>query len=115
MNDPLNDPAFPNRPSHPDFWKLSNIILGLDATTTDDPDSFESIISDVVDPDSISYQSMQRAMRAVAISHGIDPSKGTVPRDLLVKNQHTLLAMSAIYMEAFIVGARFAKEGSDGS
>ena len=30
MTDPLRDPAFPDRPQHPDFWRLSESALLLD-------------------------------------------------------------------------------------
>lgn len=53
--------AFPDRPNHPDFWKLSAIVLGLDAKA-ERGDSIETLVGPV-DWDSLVYMAEQRAAR----------------------------------------------------
>lgn len=65
MTDPLNDPRFPNRPQHEDFWRLSEIILQLDAEAQatgviDISDVVQKLVG--ADLDSIHYMAVQRAL-----------------------------------------------------
>lgn len=60
MDDILNDPRFPDRPDHPDFWKLSEIVLQLDGRSNDEAFSVEGTASEVVDLESLTYMAIQR-------------------------------------------------------
>lgn len=87
--DSLQDPSFPGRPTHPDFWKLSEIILQMDGKFAEDaPTDFEEFIDKEIDPTSIIYMAIQRADRLQGRNVG---------------------SIAALYMEAFIVGRRFER------
>lgn len=83
--DLLNDPKFPDRPQHPDFWKLAEVILEMDGIFDESggDEYFEKFLKTEIDPDSIIYMAMQRGMRL----------KDVVPTSL-----------AALYIEAFLVG-----------
>jgi hypothetical protein len=93
----------PDRPDHPDFWKLSEIILGLDAAMTTGVQTgkrVDDVIAEAAveagDSYSICYMAVQRSMRLAGVE--------TV-RDLREKaDEVNKLAIG--YMEALIVGAR---------
>ena len=57
--DPLRDPRFPDRPQHPDFWRLSESALLLDGRT-DSGQSVDKAMSEYVDPESALYVVQQR-------------------------------------------------------
>jgi hypothetical protein len=78
----------PGRPDHPDFWLLSQQVLGLDATIENEPD-IENIIKKYVDTDSLAYTAKQRASRV--IDAGLAP-EGALP------------LLAALYTEGFILG-----------
>lgn len=112
----LNDPQFPARPQHPDFWKLSDVILQLDSQGEAESDAFATAVGEVVDMESLQYMAYQRALRVHAVANGIDPRDGRIPRELVEgpENQQAIIAIVSAYMEAFIVGHRFANRNSDG-
>lgn len=81
-----------SRPEHPDFMKLSTIILDLDAN----PD-IDKVLEGFVDRDSLLYMASQRAFRVLHIK---------TLGDLL--GRETQVAMLAsVYTEGFMMGARF--------
>lgn len=97
---PLSDPDYPNRPSHPDFARIVEVVLELDGGAEGKSpgvagggDSYiEQMISSAIDPDSLSYMATQRALRAHLFGvAGSDP----------------VLRGSALYLEAFVAGYRF--------
>jgi len=85
------DPNFPDRPTHPDFDKLSKVIIGLD-TLADQGQGFDEIMVDAVDPESLIYMMDQRIRRAVM-------SKAS-PSEIVM----------ALYMDAFALGYHYAWE-----
>lgn len=111
---PLHDPAFPDRPAHPDFARLSEIILQLDATLEEagekklDEDAmakvFRDLVSQNIDQDSIMYLAQQRAMRTITVGQ----MTGILKPDARVMLNLVAL-LGGMYTEAFIVGARFAE------
>lgn len=87
--DTPRDPNFPDRPQHPDFWKLSTIILEMDGKFAEDSATdFEEYVDNEVDVASIMYMAIQRAQRLQGRNVG---------------------SIAAIYMEAFMVGRRFER------
>lgn len=63
------DPNFPDRPDHPDFWRLSAAVCGNDAEA-DNGKAVGDIIAEVIDPASLYYMLKQRVMRANAMLPG---------------------------------------------
>lgn len=82
-------PNHPGRPDHPDFWKLSEIILEMDGKFSEgEGEDFEAFIREQIDVDSVTYMALQRALRLQG--RGLD-------------------SIAAIYLEAFIVGRTFER------
>jgi hypothetical protein len=52
-----------NRPAHPDFWLLSQAVIDNDAAA-DSGQPMADIIGRYLDPESVIYVAMQRALRA---------------------------------------------------
>lgn len=98
-SDPLNDPRFPNRPQHPDFWRLVSAVNYLDGEATEGGRSTQDILAQYVDAESIAYLSQQRFMRALEAAGG----------DL----DFRAIALS-LYIDAFALGCQFTKEETDG-
>lgn len=97
FTDPLNDPRFPDRPSHPDFWSLSEIILGMDSEV-EGVGEFERMLTAVIDPDSVTYMAANRMGMAVS---EIVLREGTLGPDAVM----TLI--QAMWLEGFIAGNRY--------
>lgn len=97
MSDPLNDPRFPDRPTHPDFWRISEVVLQNDGQATESPKrSMEDIVRDTVDPESLSYFAMQRAgtyCQAMGLPESLVPVLGS------------------LWLDAFVAGARYQQRG----
>lgn len=83
---------FPERPDHPDFWMMSQIITDQDNRATSHADSFESLIAEVVDVQSLIYMASQRALRARILTTGSFEEK-----------------MISMWIDAFVAGVEFAK------
>lgn len=98
--------AMPNRPNHPDFWKLSEIILRLDGALEAAPPNkkqevFAALVAKRVDPDSLSYVALNRALRALGITSKED----------VAGSQKLMAICSAMYLDGFTAGCEFsAKE-----
>lgn len=56
------DPAFPGRPSHPDFYRLSRAVIANDRVEeADNPgEAFRDLVAKHVDLDSLAYMAVQR-------------------------------------------------------
>lgn len=96
MNDPLNDPRFPERPTHPDFWRISEVTLQQDGEAVEGDLSMEEIVKDTVDLQSLAYFAMQRARMSC--------QKMGLPESLAQ-------ALASVWMDAFMAGAKFQKRG----
>lgn len=96
--------AMPHRPDHPDFWRLSEIVLGYDGgmgEADDKDDFFDATVGAVIDKDSLYYHALQRAMRVYNIKTRAD-----------MRNRAMDLAiLTTIYTEGFCLGADFQKRG----
>lgn len=82
--------TYPNRPTHPDFWRLRDIVVGLDIRA-DNEDDTDDIIGKVIDFNSLAYMAGQRVLRLVAATRG----------------QLDADALAALWLDAFIAGAAF--------
>lgn len=87
MADFLNDPAFPDRPVHPDFWRISSAVLKLDGQSQ--VADWEAIVTPLVDPRSLLYMAQNRVR---------------TPNDPLV-------LPSAAWIDGFLAGAVYQQEG----
>jgi hypothetical protein len=96
MSDPLNDPRFPKRPTHPDFWRISEVVLQNDGNTTEGSKAIDDIVKDTVDMESLTYFAMQRA--------GMACQRAGLP-DALVP------VLGSVWLDAFLAGATFQKRG----
>lgn len=67
MSDPLSDPRFPDRPQHPDFWRLSSALTKADGDATEGDKSVEEIVG--VDGQSLVYVANNRVGMGV-VAHG---------------------------------------------
>lgn len=95
------------RPDHPDFWRISEVILGMDAEfdpmnpPEGDRDAlWKARVTEVVDVDSVMYMAAQRVLRAFGsptFGGGVD-----------VRMQATI---SALYIDAFIAGVKYQQAG----
>lgn len=93
----------PGRPDHADFWRMSEVILQMDATADEKGlDGIELMIRTTCDLPSLVYMAEQRTARFAYIAqHGKAPAFGTP-----VEQASPMLLM--LYVEAFIAGTRFA-------
>lgn len=96
---------FPQRPDHPDFWRISSILLKLDGRMdAADENGKEKVWSDNVarwvDDATLNYSAMQRAFRPLGIRTGAD---------LAIKGEQAVL-LSVMWMEGFMIGAEFTTE-----
>lgn len=86
----------PGQPEHPDFVKLSDIILQLDGRTEDPGFDYHEFLGEVVDPDSIVYMARQRVLR---MSDQVGIPDRYVP------------ALAAIWLDAFVAGREWGHDG----
>lgn len=99
MNDPLNDPNFPDRPQHPDFWRLSQTALQLDGAVSEGGRDAEDVNNDVVDHQSLMYLSACRM--GIMLDELVASSR--------VLDLHALLATA--YAGGLVHGISFEKAG----
>jgi hypothetical protein len=95
--DPINDPRFPDRPQHPDFWRLVSAVNYLDGEATEGDRPTQDILAQYVDGDSLVYLAQQRFLRALE----------AMGDDLNVQDFGLVL-----YMDAFCLGVQFTREST---
>jgi hypothetical protein len=101
MSAPLDDPRFPNRPSHPDFARIADASLQLDGQVGEGERELLETTAEVVDPESVMYAARSRTAAFLA-GFGIEPHE--IP--------HEVLAMlSSAWVDGFAIGARFQEKG----
>jgi hypothetical protein len=96
MTDPLNDPRFPDRPTHPDYWRISEILLANDGDATEGGKTIPEITAAVVDIESLTYVAKQRA-GLMCQALGLDP--------------RLAIYLSTAWIDAFTAGATFQERG----
>lgn len=103
--DPFNDPRFPKRPNHDDFWRMSDVILQLDGRMEEaknDQDReriFMEVVAEHCDSDSLFYMASQRAFRVL----GADTAAK------VAANLEALAMLTTVYCESFIAGMEYQK------
>lgn len=109
----IDDIFGPNRmrPDHPDFWRLSEIILGNDARIQDAPDveareaAWAQMVANAGDPESINYMFGQRAL--IALGGGTDADMSKLDIVLAAR-------MATLAIDSFLVGVAFARSQNEG-
>jgi hypothetical protein len=96
MSDPLNDPRFPDRPTHPDFWRIAEVCLQHDGEAVEGQLPIEQIVKETVDMPSLSYIATQRA--------GIACQRTGLPESLVP-------VLAAAWVDAFMAGAVYQQRG----
>ena len=93
----LNDifGQFPGRPDHPDFARLSEIVLQQDGRSYDPDFDYGEYMARYIDPASIRHMAQQRCQRTLE-------SLGRSPGYEMV-----LAAMGAAWLDAFVAGYTF--------
>jgi hypothetical protein len=91
----LNDlfGSYPGRPDHPDFAKLSEIVLQQDGRSYDA--DFDTHMARFVDPDSLGHMARERSRR---IADGLASN---------LTMEDMVSAFSALYLDAFMLGYLF--------
>jgi hypothetical protein len=95
--------VMPNRPNHPDFWKLSQVILRMDgameaATSEDEKEAvFASFVGGHVDLPSLAYVATHRAMRAL----------GTKTQMEVAANFKEVARLASLYMDGFTTACEY--------
>ncbi len=100
----------PHRPNHPDFWRMSEILLGNDGAMDEAPDEMkESIwrdrVASVVDVQSVTYMAVQRALKLSGVNS--NPFRQDTPQEVARKAQG-----AALFIDAFVAGVMFAQRGN---
>lgn len=109
MSDPFLDrDRYPNRPDHPDYWRLSEVVLRLDAWGSDPrirtvqflagpnaKDPVDELFERTIDPATLVYFANQRALRVAKI--------------LPEKPPHEQLR--AAWIDGFMLGSHFIQGG----
>lgn len=85
------------RPNHPDFWRLSEIMLKNDgrmeaASDADKEPVWQTTVSQFVDINSLSYLAVNRAIKAAG-----------------PKRLELIPVLSALFLDGFIAGCEFTK------
>lgn len=92
----------PGRPQHPDFMKLSEIVLRHDGPTNDpvtkEQFSFEDTVNAVIDLDTLTYMARGRA-QIFMVQVGLD--LGNLP---------LLAAIASAWCDAFLVGGKWEQK-----
>lgn len=91
VNPEDRDPDFPDRPVHPDFVLMSNVIQGMDMRAGAETDIIGEILQ--IDGESFLYATSMR-LKALSQAVGVDLDNSLV---------------SAIYLDAFTAGKLFAE------
>ncbi len=87
--------SHPNRPDHPDFWKLAAIIQDYDSAA-EDGIALERLVSPVVDMESLLYMAEQRGLRMKPATSG------------------EAIKLAATWLDGFVVGARYRQTNNGG-
>lgn len=102
------------RPDHPDFWRLVEVVLANDAAT--DPSdatltnqqreaNFEERMGSIIDTKSVSYMALQRAMRPLGITTRAD----------MIDKLGLLRMLSSVWLDGFAAGGMFEQRKTDSS
>jgi hypothetical protein len=76
-----------NRPKNPDFWLISQALIDNDAAA-DSGQPIGDMIGRYLDPESVIYAAMQRALRAAPLQPGTHPKLAALWVDGFVAGMH---------------------------
>jgi hypothetical protein len=93
MADFFKDPDHPNRPQHPDFHRLMEAVNYFDGESVEGQAQMADIAAAHIDPNSLMYMAVQRAMRAAAMTN------------------NPVEAFASLWLEGVLVGIRFQSQG----
>lgn len=98
MTDPLRDPRFPNRPQHPDFWRIADVLNQLDGESLEGGKDLPEIVVGMVDLESLIYSASNRAIKQIELLG--------LPNDTRMR-----AALTATFLNAFLAGVQFERAG----
>lgn len=95
------------RPDHPDFWKLSDVLLkmdsGLDPANPNEEEKeaqFHARLAEIgVEVDSLVYTATQRAMRALGVTTQME----------FMAHVGEIARLTSIWLDAFAAGVFFER------
>lgn len=93
MADFFNDPDYPNRPQHPDYWRLVNVVNYFDGEAVEGAKDLDDVLDGIVDAESLTYMAQGRALRLTQAT-GIPAGP-----------------LAGIWIDAFAAGVKFQQEG----
>lgn len=104
----------PGRVDHPDFWRISEILLRHDGALEKLPAeereaAWKGLVAEHVDLDSVMYVATQRTLRALDILTMADLRK--LQRTKAGRRQATL--MVTMFVDGFVTGAEFGEQRKD--
>jgi len=113
INDIMAAPTGVKRPDHPDFWRLSEIILALKAEMAENEGNIEEQerlwrkhYNDIGDFDSIAYAAIQCGLELHNIKTGSDWMVLRVSG-----RQESYIKSVQAYFDGFVMGAEFERRG----
>lgn len=86
----------PNRPEHPDYWKLVSVILGYDAAAREGENVMEGRVSPVIDLPSVRYVARQRAQLTMKFA--------------TEREWRPVRALNGAWLDGFLTGLAWTKE-----
>jgi hypothetical protein len=92
------DPRFPNRPDHPDFWLMSEVLVAQDTQADQGVQSFDDMVNRYVDLKSLRYVAEQQAGMFIQ-------QRGA--RKLVYGSREVEVMIEAAFLAAFVHGVRF--------
>lgn len=95
----FDGPGSQDRPNHADFWKLAEIVLHVDGQVKEGGREVTAILGEAIDPDSLEYVAMQRAMKVL----------GVRTRGQMAEKFGPIAGLASMYLEGFIVGFRYCE------
>lgn len=92
------DPDFPDRPQHPDFMAMSEVVRNNDTMLEGEGFNFEQFVNAQIDLDSLMYMARGRVWLAARERNEL-PSTGV-----------ELAEQMSLWLDAFLVGLQLGKE-----
>lgn len=108
--DPLRDPRFPDRPQHPDFWRIAEVSLRKDGASKEGHQTIEEIIASLVDLKSLDYAALVRMHKALVETGFLDQLK-QCPNDLGKQYELLMSILAGAWTDAFTTGVLFQQAG----
>jgi len=104
-----NEQAQHDRPDHPAFWQLSEILLGSDAAVQDDPSQLVKILEKFMPVNVVAYVAAQRALTMASRVGVPNEREGSV----IVPIVRIFGMMSGSWVDGFALGAAWQKKYGD--